>query len=446
MSAVSLLRRWGLRLGGVVGAQGIVQLCNAAAGLLVVRFLPRESAYAWFTVASSMLIMVTLFADLGLSAALQAVGGPLWEDRRRFSSVVAALRNWQRWTTLVAVLMVVPWMLVLLHRLHAPLWSLVGASAMLMAFAWPSAAGILLSHVNRLHSRLRPQVMAELSSAFARLVLTAVSVGLGCWLLGGTLASVPVGAFLAVLAAPVLAGWLLYALVRREASRLLDENAGSSHEFDARIRGIVAGSMAFTLYYGLQGQVSTWLISLQGASAQVADVGALSRLGVLFSLATAPVVQVATPAFARCRDRDKLRRQLLLTCGLFVLFSGGVLLLVTLLPGPLLWLLGPQYAHLAMELRLAALVPAVTGLCGITWGLVMARGWIKSSALVVPAGIAAQVAGVFLFDLTTVSGVLLFNLFILLPLLLLACLVIWRGFRRWKVEMEKQKGEMTEPE
>ena len=196
--------------------------------------------------------------------------------------------------------------------------------------------------------------------------------------------------------------------------------------------------MAFTLYYGLQGQVSTWLISLHGSSTQVADVGALSRLGVLFSLATAPVVQVATPAFARCRERDKLRRQLLLTGGLFVLFSGGILLLVTLLPGPLLWLLGPQYAHLSMELRLAALVPAVTGLCGITWGLVMARGWIKSSALVVPAGIAAQVAGVFLFDLTTVSGVLEFNLFVLLPILLLACLVIWRGFGKWNEAAETE--------
>ncbi len=432
MRALEWLRRWGPQLGGVVGTQGLVQLCNALSGLLVVRFLPRESAYAWFTVASSMLIMVALISDSGIAGALQAVGGPLWEDRPRFSTVVHAARGWQRWMTKAAVLVVVPWMLVLLRSLNMPVWCMVGASLLLLVFAWPAAEAVLFSHVNRIHSRLRPQLVAEFSSAFTRLILTAGSIGFAWWISGGSLASSPAGAFLSVLMAAVVASLILYMLVRREALCLVDAQDPASNEFDGQIRSLVAGSVAFTLYYGLQGQVSMWLMSLHGASTQVADVGALGRLGVIFSLASAPVVQFAAPAFARCREREKLSRHLLLTVGMFVLFSAGILLLVTVLPGPLLWLLGPQYAHLTMELRLAALLPAVTGLCGIMWGLVMARGWIRHSFLVVPAGIAAQVTGLFLFDLKTVTGVLGFNLFILLPVLLLACLVIWRGFCQWK--------------
>ena len=105
---------------------------------------------------------------------------------------------------------------------------------------------------------------------------------------------------------------------------------------------------------------------------------------------------------------------------------------MTLLPGPVLWLLGPQYAHLGAELQLAALVPAAAGLSGIVWGLVLARGWIRSSAWVVPIGLSAQIAGCFLFDFTRVSGVLGFNLFIMVPVLLLACLVVWRGLANWR--------------
>lgn len=428
------MRRWGLLLGGVLGAQGLAQLCNALSGLLVVRFLPRESAYAWFTVASSTLIMVALLSDSGVAGALQAVGGPLWEDRTKFSAVVHAAHRRQRWLILAAVAFGVSWMLVLLRPLHASAAVMTGAALLVILAAWPAATGALLSHVNRIHARLRPQLVAELSSAVTRLTLTVAAVGLLWWLSGGTLAAWPELAFLCVLAAAVAATWVLCFLVQRSAADLVDVSSERSEELDGRVRSIVAGSVVFTLYYGLQGQVSTWLMSLTGASAQVADVGALGRLALLFSLATAPVVQFAMPAFARCRERDKLRRQLCLTVGMFLLFSASILLLVTVLPEPFLWLLGPQYAHLTTELRLAVLVPALTGLCGITWGLVMARGWIRHSSWVAPVGLAAQAVGLFLFDLKTVTGVLGFNLFILLPILLFAVLVIWRTFVVWPSE------------
>lgn len=435
MAAIRWLRRWGPRLGGVVGAQGIVQGCNALSGLLAVWFLPRESAYAWFTVASSMMIMVTCLSDSGISAAVQAVGGPLWQDRTRFSRAFGAVLRVQHWLVAAACLIVIPWMLVLLHRLQAPVGSMVAAAALVTVFAWPAASAQIWSHVNRLQQRLRPQLMAEIGSAASRLTLTAISLGILAWLAHGTLASVPAAAFLVVLACACVGGLALHFLVKREAAAWVVDQERASHEFDPAVRGVIAGSAAFMIYYGLQGQVSTWLIGLYGTTAGVADVGALGRLGVLFGLAGAPVVQLAAPAFARCAGSTQLRRQLLTVCGLYALFSSVVLAAVTVMPGPVLWLLGPQYSHLGFELRLAALMPAVTGLCGIVWGLVLARGWVRSSALVVPVGLAAQVAASLFLDLSTVTGVLSFNLFIMLPVLLVGILVVWRQFATWPAQL-----------
>jgi hypothetical protein len=61
----------------------------------------------------------------------------------------------------------------------------------------------------------------------------------------------------------------------------------------------------------------------------------------------------------------------------------------------------------------------------------MARGWVQSMTLVIPVGLAAQVAGLCLFDLSTVSGVLSFNIFASVPTVLLACFMIARKFRHW---------------
>jgi hypothetical protein len=108
--------------------------------------------------------------------------------------------------------------------------------------------------------------------------------------------------------------------------------------------------------------------------------------------------------------------------------------LAILLPTPILWLLGPQYSHLGNELRFTVLGLIVSGYSTITWGLLMARGWVQSMTLVIPVGIAAQIAGLCLFDLSSVSGVLGFNIFTSVPPMLLAGFIIWRKFRRWKAQ------------
>lgn len=444
MPVVACLRKWGPRLAGVVGAQSLVQVCNALSGMLAVWFLPRESAYAWFTVAGSMMIMMTLLSDCGITAAVQAVGGPVWDDRSLFSQTVKAVRRWQGRQVLAAVLVVIPWMLVLLHQMHAPAWSMVLAAVLLAGCAWPAAAGQIWSHVNRLHSKLRAQLKAELAGAGVRLLLTAAVLGGTCWFMDDLPARLPAAAFILALAAACAATCLMHHLLRRVAAQLVDVEVQDSLELETRVRGIVSGTVVFTIYYGLQGQVSTWLMSWHGVADRVADVGALGRLGLFFALATAPVVQIAMPSFARCRERGQLLRQLGLVCGCYLAVTLGGLLLVAMLPGPVLWILGPQYAHLGAELPLAVLVPAAGGLTGLAWGLVMARGWGQSSAWVLPAGLSGQIAGLFLFDLTTVSGVLAFNAFILLPVLLVSGVIIWRGVQNWemgkqKVEIEKQK-------
>ena len=136
--------------------------------------------------------------------------------------------------------------------------------------------------------------------------------------------------------------------------------------YDTDIRQKVRHMYPFTVFNCLQGQLRVGLISLFGASAQVADLGALSRLAGVFGLAGAPLIQIAIPSFARSKEKDQLLRQFKKMCALYDLFAAGILTVAILLPTPILWLLGPQYRHLSRELCFNVLGLIVNGYSTIT--------------------------------------------------------------------------------
>jgi hypothetical protein len=431
------LRRWGLLLGGVALAQLLIQGLNALSGMLLVWLLPRDTSYAWYTAASSMMLLSSMLTDSGLTAATNSLGGPIFRERTRFTQVIQSVLRHQRWVALMGVCLVIPAMLVLLDRIGAPAWGAGIAGVAIVVFTSQMAAAQVFSQVNRLHSLLHPQLKAELINAALRLALTLICL-VSVWYYsgGGDLAAFAVHAapgplFVSVLLASAVPAVYFHQAVKSCAARVLDDQAASTYEFDEDIRRVIRQTTGFSLYYSLQGQVSVWLISWFGTSAQVADVGALGRLVMLFAVAGGPLVQVAGPAFARSGSRVQLRSQLFRVCGMYGLFSMGILLLALFLPGLMLWFLGPQYGHLTMELPLAVLGLAVAGYSGIMWGLVLARGWVKSSALIIPVGVATQIAGVFVFDFSTVAGVLGYNLFFTAPSVLLAVFIVRRGLRDW---------------
>lgn len=432
------VRRWAPLVSGVVGAQAIIMGVNALSGFLAVWTLPRETSYAWFTVASSMLAIITLLSDSGISVATNAIGGPVWQDHLKFTQVINAVRRHQRWLTGIALAVALPWIIILLLRVKAPAWGIVGVSLAGTLIAWPMTTAQILANVNRLHSRYRPQLLAEIATAVTRLLLTAACLLPVYFMFGGIApGSLPNGypvhyCFIAVVLAACVSHLVYYGLVKRQAGQILLPGIPDTDAYDADIRQKVRHMYPFTLFNCLQGQLSVGLISLFGASAQVADLGALSRLIVVFGLAGAPLVQIAIPSFARSKEKDQLLRQFKKVCAFYALFAAGIFTLVILLPTPILWLLGPQYSHLSHELRFTVIGLIVSGYSTITWGLLMARGWVQSMTLVIPVGLAAQVAGLCLFDLSSVSGVLSFNIFASVPTVLLACFILWGKFRHWE--------------
>lgn len=387
------LLRWGTIFGGFAAVQLVVQTLNAVAGFLLVRTLEKPD-YAWFTIANGMSAALSILSDSGIGSAVISIGGGIWRDKPSMTGLVRAALSMRRKLAALSSLVVAAISMWLLMRNGAAPLPAVQLTILVLIPIWCVSTTAVLNVVNRLHSRTIQLQLGDLVPALMRLALTA---GL-MWAGGLTSAT----ALLAVLVAQ--AGQFL--IVRRQVLPLLGvETEGTGiQEYKRRIRKMVHQMMPNCVFLCIQGQLATWLISVFATSSEVADLGALNRLGIIFSVLGGPVGQFVAPAFARATDRKKLWAVAL------TLIAGCVLLGVVLLAfawfkaGWFLWLLGSKYSHLREELVLVLAGMTISITSSLVWALNIARGWVRLSWLNIPLTLAAQAAAACACQLNSVKG------------------------------------------
>jgi hypothetical protein len=101
--------------------------------------------------------------------------------------------------------------------------------------------------------------------------------------------------------------------------------------------------------------------------------------------------------------------------------------------------LGPKYSHLEKELFLMILSGVLFSILACMWQLNIARGWIVSAWLMIPIGVAVQIALILALDISTVRGVLLMNIFATIPGFFLNFLRTQRGIREFEQAAKQQR-------
>jgi protein-S-isoprenylcysteine O-methyltransferase Ste14 len=185
-----------------------------------------------------------------------------------------------------------------------------------------------------------------------------------------------------------------------------------------------------SIYYCLQSQIAIWLISIFGTTHQVADVGAVVRLGMIFALLTPVYITVAVPRFARNNGRAKLRRQFWFIVGSFAVLLTGLVFFTWIFPEPLLWLLGPKYQHLSNLVWLAALSVGMSSFLSLVNNLNSSKGWVPPATVTIPIEVSTQILLLATLNLSRSADVLAFSCFSALPPLLMYAVISVRGIAR----------------
>jgi hypothetical protein len=164
------------------------------------------------------------------------------------------------------------------------------------------------------------------------------------------------------------------------------------------------------IHFAAQGPLLVWLAANFGGTGNVAEVGALGRIGTLLAVFSALTPTVFIVRLVRIEDATTYRRRFLQFGGALVGIGSGLVLTGLWAPGLLLWLLGGQYAGLREELVVALATAGVTLVAGYAVSVVASRSWLRLQPVATLALVCLQVALALMLRLDTTKGVLLFGL------------------------------------
>jgi hypothetical protein len=420
------LQRWAVQVVGVLFTQAGVQGIGAVTGLMLVRWMPKEE-YAWLTICGSLLATIGLLADGGIATAITSMSGRVTGDKQALAEVADACLSVRNRLALLSLVLTLPPFFILLTRteMSPAMAALVVGSAGVML--WPVTSSKFLPVTLRIAGHLKSTQVMELSGALLRCGLTALVLVIGWRQVYPT--------FLATVASIWLHAWL----ARRGVVRVVGVESGTEGQ-RAEVWGFVRALYANHIFFCVQGQIATWIVSFTSGVTEIADIGALSRLTVFFSIFGAMFHYMVLPNVASTRCPGLVRTKFIVSISGTL---GAVLLVIAaagLFPWPFLWILGGSYSHLGMELPLAFAAQGLGVLNSVTWTFMQVRGWVSLSWLNIPLTLGGYVLGVLAADLRSVAGVLIMSGVALLPPLLWALGYAWLSLSR---EIAAMKPEPT---
>lgn len=379
-------------LSGAVAAHGFAALT----GLLLTRWLS-VGEYAIYTVLTVLIGAMTVLTVGGVNIAFSSIVGRVWPDRTRAAQALAASLRERR---LLSILVLPPFMCTaawLLYRAQAPLW-LIAVLLVLLMIQW------VLDMKSRIHDLLLLYAQRAVSLQMLDLVLSVLRliVVVGLYLVNwlSVLAVIVVGVIGAATRVPFIQGW-----ARREVP---PTPVAPSQADQREIRKVTLRQFPVELFYCLQSQIALFILAFMAAPADTASFGALNRIAQLLVPVTMLVTAYAIPRFSQTRTAVF---KAFFGWSLVGLLPGiALVLLAAWAPNLLLLLIGPNYANLQQEILIASVGNALGVFAATAWKLAANRGWNRWTLVQIPAFLLWCVLSPLFLDLSTLSGVLWFQL------------------------------------
>ena len=393
----SRIKTWGLRLIEFGFVQGLVQLLSAIAGFLIIRGLSKPE-YALFGIVNSMQSTANLLADVGIGIGVRSLGGRVWNDPERFGQLLNTTLSLRRKFATFSLFVTVPVTAWMLWRNGGDIWTVIGLCLIMVISVIPLLGDTAWRTSAQLHGEYRRLQKLGLGNAIIR-----------CSLIGLMFFSY-INVLLASLVGSI-GNWVQLIVLRHWAKPKINRHAPISQDDRRELLRLSLKSLPNAIFFCFQGQVTLLIFTVLGNASDIANVMALGRIAVLFTIFSVTFSNVLSPRFARCQDARRLPRiYLLLICGSAFLML-GLSMVAWLMPEPFLWLLGHRYTDLGNELVWVVAASCVSQIAGVMWSLNSSKAWIRFQApWFIPSILVVQVIAAIFLNLRTFHDVLIFNL------------------------------------
>lgn len=411
VASPSRMQRWIRRLAAFFVGQTLIQIIGVLNGFLLIRWMS-VTDYAQYTLANGFQASAAMLVELNLGASIIALVGNRGQQKEVVGGYIRSVRHYRNRLFFIAipvVLAVFPWLTAKQNWSFSITLQLMTAVLVSLYFqswsAYYSSALVIRQELASYYSS--PSILGVL-----KLALSFLSYGFGALTSG-------VAAWVNALIT-LLQGFVY----RRQARPFVSEPEVPDPERNEEVLRYIRPMIPNAFFLAFQGQISVFLISIFGKSQNLAEVGALGRLSQIFIVLNAFCSIIVEPLAART-TREKLPGRYLAAVAAAILLGAGLLSLVAIFPGPLLWLLGAKYSHLTSELSISIATSCVIFVTAVMWSIHSARKWIFPIGIWtnIVLVIVLQVGGAIYLDLSTTKGILLLSL--LVSCATLAVAAVW---------------------
>ena len=386
-----------LKLLAITGsAQVLVQAIGFVSAILIIRLLPTNE-YALYTLANSMLANLMILGDSGIASGVMSEGGKVWRDREKLGAVLATGLSLRFKFAIYSLIAVTGPFFYLLYHHGASWWTSVLIVFSIIPAFYAATIGNLYEIAPKLNQEIIPLQKIQVGTASGRMVLSILS-----------LFALPF-TFIATFASGIAQIW-----ANRRTFKVSAIFADPAQQPDPVVRkrllSMSKRMLPEAIYICISAQITIWLISFFGSTSAVAEAGALTRLTTVINLFSMLFAAIIVPRFARMLNGHLLmRRYVQIQLGMLILGVAAIAL-IWIFSSQILWILGPAYVNLRVELLLMMTGSGIYVIGQSCFLLCTSKTWVINPAISIPISICTIAISVFTIDISTLAGLFTLNI------------------------------------
>ncbi len=392
----------------------VVQALTLGAGLFLVRSLTK-SEYAFYTIAITMQSSMSMFVDAGISVGILAIGGTIFGNRDLIGQLIKTAKKLRMFFLFLGMIIIGPITAWLLIKNNAPTITIISITLLIILggyFQVLQNSPLIIVRLARLQNKLQ---LVNIIASFSRWIFLITFFFL-----------TTLSASLSLFASIVGLAFQAHAFSRL-SKPFFNELAISNAQYEKKLIETIKKILPGSIYLMFHSQISIGLLSIFGNIESVADLGALGRIGMIFSVVTSVMANLVIPRFAQLKNEVLLSRYFLII-GIYIIFGMVAVIISIIFPEYFLLILGEKYFHLKNEVVLMVATTCINSLAGHMWNMNASRGWIAPPTISIGVGLITQLILMLIIGVSSVYQILLISIFFSLQVVGIGIFVALKGF------------------
>jgi O-antigen/teichoic acid export membrane protein len=376
----------------------VVKAISFGSGILIIRLLP-IAEYGLYTLANTMLGSMAVLADGGIGTGVLSLGGQVYKDKKRLGNIVRVGLKLRRKFGIICFIIMAPIVYFLMLK---------NGASMLMAFL------ICLSMVPAFFAGLSAKLF-EISPKLHQDLIPLQKINVGTNLLRFLINLLTLFIFpfagVAVLASGI-SQFIANKKLKKLSGKYTDFDVLEQSKITAAMLKITKRVLPQAIYFSLSGQLIVWFLAIFGDVKNVAELGALSRISMIFGLVSTVFSLSVVPKFAVIpKDKKLLIKRFLQIQIVLILMGASVPIIISFFPTEILWILGSEYNGLSTELIILGGTIGLNFIYTGLHGLNNSRAYILHPAVFIPLNFIVSIGLIIVVDPSTTANALMYELY-----------------------------------